>query len=290
VGCDKIHSYRDAAEKISTQKGEQSMKKAKEKTVYYSSFKQDFDGCDLDAPVIDSTYRYERIGMHHKALRFILYRLLASPAAFIYTKLITRDRYVGKEKLRAVEGGYFVYSNHTQPIADAFAPSMICAPKATYIIISPKNFSLPVIGKALHYLGGIPIPSDLKAARAFGKVIEKRISRGHPVFIYPEAHVWPFMKDIRPFGTESFTYPVRLGTPVFTATRTYKKTKRSYRCIVYIDGPFYPDRALGAKDAKEKLHREVTEAMKERAGLSDAEIVRYLPSKDFSKGEEDEKH
>lgn len=210
---------------------------------------------------------------------WFLYRCVAAPCAFLYTKIKFREKYIGKEKLKLSRGrGYFIYGNHTQPIADAFTPNLIGYPRRCYVVISSKNFSLPVLGPVLPHLGGIPTPTERSAIRPFGAALERVIKRGGTVAIYPEAHLWPYCNFIRPFSDASFDYPVRLDAPVYSFTRVYKKRGKSgVRCEIHVDGPFYPDKSLSPREARASLRGAVYDAMTQRAELSDIAVVEYRP-------------
>ena len=110
---------------------------------------------------------------------------------------------------------------------------------------------------------------------------EKHIEQGHPVIIYPEAHVWPYYTQIRPFEKTSFRFPAELNKPVYVMTTTYthrhflKNIIKRPKVNVYIDGPFYPDTGAGIKDNQKMLHDRVYEVMKSRSHLSDYEYIRY---------------
>ena len=118
----------------------------------------------------------------------------------------------------------------------------------------------------------------LVAAKKFNQAIEHILSKDNPILIYPEAHLWPYYTKIRPFDNKSFRYPVNLNKPVFTFTTTYHKRKHSKKpkIVIYVDGPFYPDRSLDKKSAMQKLRDEVYQKMCERAKLSDYEFVKYV--------------
>jgi hypothetical protein len=105
-----------------------------------------------------------------------------------------------------------------------------------------------------------------------------RISEGAAIVIYPEAHIWPYYTGIRPFPDTSFAYPVKLGTPVFCFTNTYRKLRFSKKpqIVTYVDGPFFPDLSMSARDARKKLRCEVYEKMRERSRLSDFKLIEYI--------------
>ena len=97
--------------------------------------------------------------------------------------------------------------------------------------------------------------------------------------IYPEAHIWPYYIGIRPFPPTSMRYPVDLNAPSFCMTTTYRC--RAYgnrpRIVVYVDGPFYPDKTLAPRQRAEALRDRIYATMVKRSAMSDCEYVRYLP-------------
>jgi hypothetical protein len=127
-------------------------------------------------------------------------------------------------------------------------------------------------------MGGLPLPDDMAATRNFTAAIEKRIDEGAAVFIYPEAHIWPYYTKIRPFGDASFSYPIKQNTPVFCFTHTYQKKGKSEhpQIVTYIDGPFYPDEALPPRERRRKICEEVYAAMCKRAENSDVCWIEYV--------------
>ncbi len=245
------------------------------KTRYYKTFDEDFERNASEHAQTPTGYRYIRSGLPYRVLSFVLYRLIATPAAFIYTRLFLREEYIGKEKLKG-KRGYFLYALHNDCAGDAFSPSMISFPTQSYVIIDPDNLYLPVLGKALPMLGGIPLPSDIRMTRSFTECIEKRVSKGAAVTVYPERHAWQGYAGIRPFDLTAFDFPVRFNKECYSATRTFKKTKLGYRAVTYIDGPFLPDMHISKREAVARLHDEVYSVMAERASLSDISPIEYI--------------
>ena len=269
-----------------TQKGgDRRVKENKKARVrYYTHEKEDFFGINAEHIRIDESYVYESRGFFRRIASFIAYRLIATPVAFLYTKLRFREKFIGKKKLKEFKHcGFFIYSNHTQPIADAFSPNILTFPKKNSIIISKANLAMPVLGRALRSLGGIPLPDNLRAARNFSKAVESRIKRGEAVTVYPEAQVWEFFTGIRDFPDSVLDLPVRCSSPIFTATRTYHKGKLGVYCKIYIDGPFLPDREAPAKEERERLKKILLQTMRERALNSDVDVIKYV-KKDNAEG------
>jgi len=122
----------------------------------------------------------------------------------------------------------------------------------------------------------------MAATRNFSAAIEERIKQGSAIFIYPEAHIWPYYTKIRPFSDASFSYPIKYKTPTFCFTNTYqKKGKRAHPQIVtYIDGPFYPDSTLPMRKQRKLLRTEVYMTMCERAKSSNVEWIKYIPAEE----------
>jgi len=227
---------------------------------------------------IVGNYKYINDSFFHRLGVFIAYRLIATPIAFIYTKLVRRIKFVGKDKLKPFKKkGYFIYANHTHAQADAFTPNIIVFPQRNYTVVNASNVSLPLLGRKTELLGALPLPEDLSSTRNFLKALATRYNQGSSILIYPEAHLWPYYNKIRPFTDQSFKYPAKLDAPVFTFTTTYQTGHRQkMRTIIYIDGPFIAPHDLSTWEKQTYLHEKALLAMRERAEKSDYEKIIYL--------------
>lgn len=260
--------------------GERGKPRDRVKRFYYRDENEDFLTIDGKCPTVGGGYRYIRRGFFSKVLYFVLYRLIATPAAFLYTKLKFGERYVGKKALReylkASSCGAFLVGNHTQPIADAFTPNLVSFPRRNFTVIHPSNLNMPIVGRALPYLGGLPTPTDVSGALGFSRAAMECIKTGYTVTLYPEAHLWPYYTGVREFERSAFHLAAKLSAPVFSFTRVYEKRLFRIGCRVYVDGPFYPDGTLPRREAAEKLCREVQWVMKKRAECSCATGYEYI--------------
>ena len=268
------------------------MKKKKElpiKTVHYRDENNDeFSVSNIKARKIDRSYVYISKNPLWKLARFFAYRIIATPIAFLYSKLVLGQRVKNRKALRGFRNkGYFLYVNHTQQIGDAFLPNVALFPKSVYMIVHPDNVSQKVLGRITPYLGALPTPTTVSAMRNFRNAVEKKVLEGSAVTVYPEAHIWPYYTKIRSFPSTSFTFPVDFDEPVFIMTNTYKKRKlfKKPRVVSYIDGPLYPDLSLPKRERADELRNRVYNIMVERSRLSDCEYIRYLPIEDNEKGE-----
>lgn len=258
---------------------EKRKKKQPLRIVYHDERNDEFSTAEIEARKIDSSYRYERTDGFRMLLHIFWYRCVAVPLAFCFLKLKFRHKTVGREKLKAAKGkGYFIYGNHTQIVADALIPTFICFPNDANVIVHPNNVSMPFLGRITPYMGALPLPDDMEAARNFSAIIKKRIGQKRAVFIYPEAHIWPYYTKVRCFGDDSFSYPIKYSTPVFCFTNTYqKKGRRKHpRIVSYVDGPFFPDSSLPLRERRQRLRDEVYAAMSKRAELSDVVWIEYI--------------
>jgi 1-acyl-sn-glycerol-3-phosphate acyltransferase len=249
------------------------------RTVYYTDeLNDEFSSAVITPKRIDEKYKYRRDKGLSRIACFFWYRVVALPIATVYLKLKFHHKILGRKKLALhKKDGIFVYGNHTQPTADALIPTFVSFPRPAFVIVHPNNVSMPFLGRVTPYMGALPLPDGLGAARNFTAAVKSCTDDALPVFIYPEAHIWPYYTGIRPFGDMSFSYPVRYGKPVYAFTNVYLKRRspKKARIVTYIDGPFYPDASLNAADARRKLRDEVYGAMCERARLSDCVIVEY---------------
>lgn len=253
--------------------------KEERKIYYYDELNEEFSKAIIKAKKIDGNYKYDHTSIFKKFTHFFWYRIIATPIAYIYTKIVFGHKIKNKKVLKPFyKKGYFLYGNHTQDIADAFIPSLLNFPQQDYVIVHPNNVSMPFLGKVTPSMGAIPIPDDIKANRNFINYIEKQIKKGNTIVIYPEAHIWPYYTKIRPFLDISFNYPIRYNTAVFCFTNTYQKRKlfKRPRIVSYIDGPFYPDKTLSLQEQKKRLRNQVYECMVKRSNNSNIEYIKYI--------------
>ena len=261
-------------------------KRDERETIYYGDeLNDEFSTAEITAKRIDGSWKYIR----SRAASFFWYRIVATPIAFFYLKIKHRHKIVGREKLKGLDkkSGCFIYGNHTQILSDPLIPTFVCFPKKAHIIVHANNVSMPYLGRITPYMGGLPLPDDMAATRNFSAAVETRLKQGGAVFIYPEAHIWPYYTKIRPFTDASFSYPIKHSVPTFCFTNTYQKMgkRKRPRIVTYIDGPFYPNTELPMRRQRKALRDEVYSAMCERAKTSNVEWIKYIPVEEKEKEE-----
>lgn len=250
-----------------------------QKTRYYHSITDDFvESKDQDYRLPED-YKWVRRDIWSRFLSAVIYAA-AMFLSSIYCRFFLHVRFKNKQVLRKTrDSGAFIFGNHTQPIGDVFNPALCSLPKRIYALASPANYGIPVIGKILPYLGALPISDTLHGMKELTAAMEYRLQQNKNIVIYPEAHVWEYYTDIRPFPATSFKFPVRYDKPVYTMTTTYQKRKfgRKPAITIYVDGPFYRDPMLPAKEQAARLRDEVYECMKNRSKNSNYKYICYEP-------------
>ncbi len=251
---------------------------SKEKEVrFYSSYADDFSFTKNQEYKLKKDYKWVRDGFFESVFAALLYTV-ALIFSTVYCRLFLHVDFKGSRILRkAAKDGAFIYGNHTQPIGDVFLPALAAFPKRIYTIVSPANLGIPFIGRLLPCLGALPLTDDLGGMKRLHAAIEKRLDEGCFITIYPEAHVWEYHTEIRPFADAAFWYPVRFAKPAYCMTVTYKDSRffRRPRATVYIDGPFLPDLALPKKEQAKKLCESIYKRMQERSQNSNFKYIRY---------------
>ena len=248
-----------------------------DKIRYYTDFTDDFEKPTKEIRLPDD-YEYVRKGLVARILSPLTYGAALLFSLF-YCRFHLHMKIYGKKGIKkAIKNGAFIYGNHTQPIGDVVIPARAVFPKRIYTVVSPANYAIPVIGKALPYLGALPTSDTVSGTKELLKAIKQRILEKKCIVIYPEAHVWEYYTGIRPFADTSFKFPVKFKKPAVAMTVTYKKSRIFKKPLtrVFLDGPFYPpDNVTETKKVRE-LHRAVKTAMETRSRESDFEYIKYI--------------
>lgn len=242
---------------------------------YYTDYTEDFEQTAKQDYTLPPDYEWVPRGLRARLLSHLIYGT-ALIVGGLYCRLHLHVRVRGREKLKGMPGALFLYGNHTQPFGDVIIPALCLRPRRIYTLVSPANYGIPVIGRILPYLGALPISSTLHGMRSLNAAIDTRLYEGHPIVIYPEAHVWEYCTEIRPFGESAFRYPAKADKPVFAMTVTYRRARflRRPRAVVWLDGPLYAQGGT-LRERSESLRAQVRTAMQTRALESDYAYIRY---------------
>lgn len=239
------------------------------KTIYYQDeLNDEFSGYSPKNFFIPEDYKYIHKNLFYRFFAFIVYRIIMTPVAYLHSRFSLHQKFVNRKVLRPYRhSGYFIYGNHTQQLGGGYTPNLLCFPKTVYIVVNPDNLAVKGLKTILEMSGAMPLPSTLGGMPAFLHALEKRNVQRHVICIYPEAHIWPYCTWIRPFKATAFRYPGQFGSPCFSFTDCYKKRRfgKRPRIVTYVDGPFFPDPKLNARDQAQALRDQVYGAMVARA-------------------------
>lgn len=254
---------------------------------YYRSFTEDFVQTANQAKTVDEHYRFVHANPFYRLLSHLLYGCgfliaLVYCRFALHLKVVNRARFPKDRKQ-----GYFVYANHTQPFGDVVMPFLENPSRRKYWIGSSANLGIPLAGRLLPMWGILPVPSSVGQMHAFEDAVAQRVREGCGIYVYPEAHVWPWYTGIRPFAPVSFTYPVKLDAPVYVATTTYQRRRfgKRPRTTVYLEGPVGDNTGLTRRERKQALCDGVASLMQACAAKeSRYAYVTYLPAEEKDDG------
>ena len=246
-------------------------------TKYFKSFADDFVETKRQSYRLPESFVWIHTSLCYRVAArcvFLLYRYFA----LLYCRFLLPVKIINRSVLQESQNtGYFLYANHTQPMGDAFMPIRVLSPKRAYIVASPANLGIPVLGPLLPLIGALPLPESIGGMRKLCEAIRLRIAQKSCVVFYPEAHVWPWYTGIRPFPAASFGFPVECDAPSYCMTVTYQKRSHRKRpgITIYLDGPFYPDSSLPKMKRKEKLRDDICHCMERNSINSTYSYIRY---------------
>ena len=253
--------------------------------VYYKDpLNDDFAGTSISQKKVDDNFVYVHENKLWRLCSTIFYYGIAYPIMYLLVKIKRHVRVKNKEAIKKVKNsGYFLYGNHTN-IYDAFIPhTQVTRLKKTYIIANPDAVSIKGTKNLVMMLGVLPTPGSAGSVKNFNAAIEKRINQRRAIVIYPEAHIWPFYRGLRPFGDISFQYPAKLNAPVIAMVTTYRKPKvkinkkrRPYINIT-LSEPIYPNPEFSVRENMRYLRDAVYNFMKQTIENSGSpEYINYV--------------
>ncbi len=249
---------------------------------YTDELNDDFAGTKINTCEVTEDFTFVNKNIFWRICEAVVYRGIVTPLVWVFGKVAFGLKIKNRKVLKSLKRtGYFLYGNHTQGVMDAFTPSLCTFPKKAHIVVNPDAVSIKGIRQLVLMLGGLPLPTDMKGYKPFRDAIKTRVEQNRVMTIYPEAHIWPYYTGIRPFKATSFSYPVSLSKPCVAFTTTYRQRKilkNAYpKITVTISEPFYPDKSLSEKEARQKLRDEVYGFMTSVANSEENyEYIKYV--------------
>ncbi|MCD8118889.1 MAG: 1-acyl-sn-glycerol-3-phosphate acyltransferase [Lachnospiraceae bacterium] len=178
---------------------------------------------------------------------------LARMLAWYITARENKDtEFVGLENLEKVSSGAVITCNHFNPLDNTAARSVAkkAGHKRLYIVCQDTNYAMKgMVGFFMHYADTIPITDDgAYMEHVFIRILNKRLSDGNFVLIYPEQEMWYNYRKPRPLKRGAYYYAARCNVPVvscFVEIRDLpeQESEEFYRTkyVIHVLPPIYPD-------------------------------------------------
>lgn len=164
--------------------------------------------------------------------------------------------------------GFIISCNHVHWFDDLSIGTNLFVWRKVYFTTLDQNIRRPMVGFFLRSLGGIPIPAEsLSGMKKFNYDISYLLQKGKPVMYNPEASLWLFYREIRPFKRGAFTMAVKNNVPVVPFVVLFKRKpkkngKFKHKMYFAICNPVYPDKSLPERQRADKMLSEVYETTK----------------------------
>lgn len=236
----------------------------KKRVAYYSDvLNDDFAGNDLEAKPLPKTFVYERKNIFFKLFSFLFYYTFAVPILLII-QWFSGVKVVGKHHIKKMKVAYFIYGNHSKWMDAIIPSSRLTFPRYTYMLSKTDALDIPFVRHLVQALGMFPLPTSYERYSEFFLAMEHHLSKKRPIVIFPEAHIWPFYTDVRPFPNSSFRYPAKYLLPVIPFFTIYRKSRGLWwllyrdapRMTLYIGEPIYPNAKHSLKENTAYLAQE----------------------------------
>ncbi len=204
---------------------------------------------------INENYNFINKNIFFRFFSFIL-RFIAIMFMGPWIKHRYKLEIVGKENIKLVKKkGVIVTVNHVHNFDNLLVGTRLLHHRKCYFITLKDNINMPLVGFFLRSLGGIPIPSSLKAMPSFEKSVDELLKKKKAVIICPEASLWPYYRGVRPFKKGAFRFAVKNNSPVLPVVISFRrklrkkaakkgKEKYKYYFTVHVGKPLEQDATL----------------------------------------------
>ncbi len=171
---------------------------------------------------VDENFAFINKNIFFRLGSTVLFYLIAIPLLDIVARLWFGLRIKGHKKLRYVKGGAVTVTNHIHLLD---SPMVACGlfPKKAHMVTLRTNFEIPIIRWLVRMLGGVPIPETPKALNSFMESMRRELKDGRIVHFYPEASLWPWHDELRPFKNGAFNLAIRSDVPVVPMVFKFRK-------------------------------------------------------------------
>lgn len=153
-----------------------------------------------------------------------LYRFksrIAYTMADIAMFFINKDTEItGGEKIKDLNGGAIVTSNHFSPIENTVVRYFVKKrlKKRLAIVSQVTNFAMPgIIGFLMNYANTIPLWDNMRfLSHKFTDIVKEHTDKNEIVLIYPEQEMWFNYRKPRPPKRGAYLFAAKLNVPVIS--------------------------------------------------------------------------
>lgn len=241
-------------------------KRKKGSTIYYSDLlNDDFGEIGLERMEVPSNYKYKRTNPINNFFSNILYYVIAMPILKLVC-FFSGVKVKNRKSLKLLKkSGAFIYANHTNFLDMIQYQTIVTGyMKRVNIIGYSDTLSIPIVKHLARALGYIPIPTDFKGQAKFMDALKFYIDKNQFIVIFPEAHIWQYYTEIRPFTSASFHYPAKFMAPIIPIVTVFRrgifKNSKPKETLV-IGDPIFPNSEFNLKENKEFLREECYKQM-----------------------------
>jgi len=196
----------------------------------------------------------------YRLASLLVYSVVFTVVVF-YNKVTFGLRVRGREHLRAIDGGFFLISNHTLYLDPAIVAHSIF-PRRTYFSAMAETFDRPVLGGFIRLLGAFPLPGGPGIHRII-PAIEWALRRGRCVHFFPEGELDHYNQHPNDFHEGVFYLAERFDVPVVPVTLVIhdrhlfwiRLKKPLIQVTVEIGQPILPAEYHSGLGRKESAHR-----------------------------------
>jgi 1-acyl-sn-glycerol-3-phosphate acyltransferase len=216
---------------------------------------------------VDERYRFVNRNIFFRLGSSLLFYGVAIPLLSLVSRLFFGLKIVGKKNMRYLKGGAVTVTNHVH-ILDS--PMVACTlfPRKPFFATLKTNFEIPVVRRLVRLLGGVPIPESPKALHAFMESMRMQLEKGRIVHFYPEASLWPWHDQLRPFRNGAFHLAVKSGVPVLPMVFTFRQPggplarfRKKPLVTLHIGAPEYPAQTGSERSRVLQMRSSVQETM-----------------------------
>ncbi len=220
---------------------------------FFNDVENDPEGKTLTVDDVD--YGYTRLSSKFKAKIASLIEAAVAP----FIRRSHKMSLVGKENLDGIKGGAIITANHFnrfESVAIKMVSKKIKGRHRFWRVIREGNFFIPgLFGFMLKNDYTLPISSSAKTMAHLGQAVEKILSKGGHILVYPEQAMWYNYRKPREYRAGAFHYAAKNGVPVITCFNEISVMDGydsdgfpRVKYTVHIMPPIYPDKNLTVRE------------------------------------------